>query len=137
LYQQIKEKMESKTIAQFLGIKDFPYEIKDNHGKTIYYEQSNGFWWKQEYDSNGKQIYFENSNGYWVKHEFDSKDNEIYWEDSNGYWAKQEFDSSGNVIYYENSNGNIRDKRPKVIELTLEDIANKFGTNVSNIKIKK
>jgi len=87
--------MKNKTIAQFLGITDFPYRIKNNNGKTIYLENSRGFWRKSEYDSNGKQIYFEDSIGY------------------------------------------ISDNRPKVIELTLEQIAEKFGTNVSNIKIKK
>jgi len=105
---------DNKTIAQFLGITDFPYRIKDNN--VIYVEYSTGYWYKSEYDSSG---------------------NEIYFEDSNGYWFKREYDSSGNQIYYENSDGDIRDNRPKVIELTLEQIANKFGINVSNIKIKK
>jgi len=107
---------DNKTIAQFLGITEFPYEIKDNNGKTIYYEDSTGYWYKSEYDSSG---------------------NEIYLEKSSVYWAKREYDSSGNQIYYENSSGFIIDNRPKVIELTLEDIANKFGIDVSNIKIKK
>ena len=105
---------DNKTIAQFLGITDFPYRIKDNN--VIYVEYSTGYWYKSEYDSSG---------------------NEIYFEDSNGSWFKREYDSSGNQIYYENSDGDIRDNRPKVIELTLEQIANKFGINVSNIKIKK
>ena len=37
------------------------------------------------YDSNSNEIYFEKSNGYWYKYEFDSNGNEIYSEDSNGY----------------------------------------------------
>ena len=36
------------------------------------------------YDANGKCIYFENSNGYWYKREFDSNNNQIYYENSNG-----------------------------------------------------
>jgi hypothetical protein len=37
------------------------------------------------YDSNGDIIYYENSDGFWVKREFDSKyGNLIYSEDSNG-----------------------------------------------------
>ena len=107
---------DNKTIAQFLGIKEFPYEIKDNNGNEIYYENSKGNWSKSEFDSNG---------------------NMIYYEDSTGDWTKRELDPSGKEIYREKSKGVIRDNRPKVIELTLEDIANKFGTNVSNIKIKK
>jgi len=80
------------TIAQQLKIKEFPFEIKDSEGNEIYYEDSDGYWVKREYDSNG---------------------NLIYLEDSNGYWVKREYDSNGNVIYYENSYGTIHDNRPK------------------------
>ena len=52
-----------KTISQQLNVKDFPFEIKDKNGNQIYYENSDGFWVKLEYDSNGNEIYFENSNG--------------------------------------------------------------------------
>jgi hypothetical protein len=31
------------TIAQQLKVKEFPFEIKDNKGNRIYYENSNGF----------------------------------------------------------------------------------------------
>jgi hypothetical protein len=49
-----------------LGIAfSFPIEIKDANGKETYYEDSEGFWRKYEYDYNGKETYFENSNGYW------------------------------------------------------------------------
>ena len=83
------------TIAQQLKVKSFPFIIKD---------------------SNGNQIYFENSNG---------------------YWYKREFDSNGNQIYYENSKGRILDNRPKQkIELTLDEIASKFGVNVKDLRIK-
>ena len=51
------------TIAQQLKIKDFPFIIKDNNGKEIYCEHSNGHWHKREYDDNGNKIYFENSDG--------------------------------------------------------------------------
>lgn len=66
----------------------------------------------------------------------DSKGNKIYYENSNGFWAKYEYDSKGNEIYYENSDGTIVDNRPKV-ELTMEEIASKFGIDVNNLKIKK
>ena len=52
-----------KTIAQQLNVKDFPFEIKDKNGNEIYYENSDGYWRKSEYDSNGNVIYFENSEG--------------------------------------------------------------------------
>ena len=106
------------TIAQQLKIKEFPFEIKDSKGNLIYYENSTGYWQKSEFDSDGNLIYFENSTG---------------------YWAKSEFDSKGNLIYLETINDIIIDrcnKRPKT-ELTLDEIAKKFGIPVSQLKIKK
>ena len=100
-----------KTIAQQLNIKEFPFIIKD---KT------------------GNEIYFENSNGYWYKNEFDSSGNEIYSENSKGYWYKNEFDSKNNQIYYEDSKGNIKDDR-FIPEYTMEELVEKLG----NFKIKK
>ena len=67
-------------------------------------------------DKNGKCIYFESSNGYWVKREYDSKGNQIYYENATGFWAKSEYDSGGNQIYNENSTGAIWDNRPKPCE---------------------
>ena len=81
------------TIAQQLKVKNLPIEIRDSNGNEIYYEESNGYWSKREYDSKGNITYFETSDGYWLK---------------------QEFDSNNNLIYYENSEGKIVDKRPKI-----------------------
>ena len=89
------------TIAKQLKIKDFPFEIEDKNGNEIYFEDSNGYWWKMEYDSNGNQIYFENSYG---------------------DWDKKEYDSDGNQIYFENSYGYIEDNRPKVCENKIVEI---------------
>ena len=125
-----------KTIAQQLNVKTFPFEINDLNHNQLYFEDSNGYWSKQEYDSNNNLIYCEDSKGYWSKREFNSYGNEIYWENSNGYWFKREYDSNNNVIYYENSNGDIIDDRPKT-ELTMDEIASKFGIDVNQLKIKK
>lgn len=103
------------TIAQQLKIKTFPFEIRDSKDNLIYFENSAGGWTRREYDSEGREIYFETSAG---------------------YWSKREYDSSGNEIYYENSNGKIIDKRSK-IEITLKEIAEKFGVAISQIKIKE
>jgi hypothetical protein len=84
-----------KTIAQQLNIKEFPFRIKDSNGDNIYYENSNGFWWKQEFDSNGNKIYFE--------------------------------DSYGTIV----------DNRPKIVELTMDEIAKMLRIDVNNLKIKK
>jgi hypothetical protein len=61
------------TIAQQLNVKEFPFEIKNKNGNEIYYEDSNGYWYKSEYDSNGNKVYCEKSNGDWYKSEYDSK----------------------------------------------------------------
>ena len=126
-----------KTIAQQLNIKDFPFEIKDKNGQQIYYENSNGYWSKQEYDQNGNRIYFEDSNGYWSKREYDQNGNLIYFENSDGYWSKREYNQNGKEIYFENSDGYIEDNRPKVVELTLDEIAAKLNIPVELLKIKK
>jgi hypothetical protein len=125
-----------ETIAQFLKVKTFPFTIKDENGNIIYWEDSNGYWSKHEYNSNGKEIYYENSNGSWMKREFDLNKKEIYWETSCGVWIKREFDLNGNRIYYEDSNGIFEDNRPKV-EITLEEIAKLKGVDVSQIRIKE
>jgi len=127
----------SKTIAQKLNIKEFPFEIKDKNGNGIYFEDSTGYWSKQEYDQNGKQIYFENSDGYWIKIEYDQNGKEIYFGNSNGTWEKREYDQNGNRIYFENSDGYIEDNRPKAVELTLDEIAAKLNIPVELLKIKK
>ena len=89
-----------KTIAQQLNVKEFPFEIKDSKGRTIYYENSERGWFKREYDSNGNITYFESSNG---------------------FWEKKEYDSNGNtIIYYENSSEVIVDKRPTCEGKTVE-----------------
>ena len=102
------------TIAQQLKIKEFPFEIKYNRGKEIYYEEEHGYWCKREYND---------------------KENEIYYEDSNGYWSKREWDNKGNQIYYEDSFGRIANDRPKAVpEYTMEELTTKLG---HNFKIKK
>ena len=62
------------------------------------------------YNEKGNVIYFEDSDGYWSKNEYNEKGNEIYYENSDGYWAKWEYDEKGKRIYYENSDGIVIDK---------------------------
>ena len=104
------------TIAQLLkhDFKKGALYLYDSNGNEIYYETSNGYWYKREYDTNGNEIYYETSNGFWYKQEYEiSNYNEIYFENSKGYWYKREYDTNGNEIYYENSDGIIQDNRPK------------------------
>jgi hypothetical protein len=50
---------DGQTIGQWLNW-DFEangdLEIRDKNGKRIYYERSNGFWRKREYDSEDKLL---------------------------------------------------------------------------------
>lgn len=127
-----------QTIAQQLNVTEFPFVIRDSKGNEIYFENSDGLWKKYEYDSKGNLPYYENSTGYWEKREYDSKGNVIYYKDSDGYWSKREYDSNGKEIYYKDSDGYIIDNRPKKeVVLTLDQIAEKFGCNVKDLKIKK
>ena len=58
-----------KTIAQQIKW-DFEangdLQIRDKNSNLIYFEDSDGFWVKQEYDSQGKVIYIKDSKGYLV-----------------------------------------------------------------------
>ena len=126
----------SMTIAQQLNVTTFPFIVKNKDGDKIYREDSDGYWAKHEYDAQGNIIRFENSNGYWCKREYDAHSNEIYYENSNGFWTKRELDTQGNEIRYENSYGYIKDNRPKIVELTLQDIADKLSINLEQLRIK-
>lgn len=86
----------------------FPIEIDNANGNPTYYENSNGYWWRREYDSDCNQTYYENSEGLWIKREHDASGNQTYYEDSCDFWGKREYDASGNQTYYENSNGEKR-----------------------------
>ena len=122
-----------KTIAEQLNVKEFPLEIKDSNGNEIYYEDSNGYWIKREFDSNYNLIYYEDSDGFWEKREYDSSNNQIYYENSDGSWEKREYDSSNNQIYYENSYGVIRDNRV-IPEYTIEELQKMLGKEFKIIK---
>ncbi len=85
-----------KTIAQELGVKEFPFDIRDGRGNLIYREWEHGLCERWEYNSEGF---------------------EIYYETSESFWGKWERDLDGEIIYYENSRGEVRDNRPKEQQL--------------------
>jgi len=63
----------------------FPIEIKNENGKTTYYENSDGFGSRSEYDNNGYETYQEFSDGFWYRYEYDEDGNQTYYECSGGY----------------------------------------------------
>ena len=97
----------------------FPITIKDSNGNETYFEFSDGYWRKKEYDAKGNEIYCEASDGFWYRREYDAKGNETYYETSDGFWrtqyagicggtgntAKYEYDAMENETYYESSAG--------------------------------
>lgn len=126
-----------KTVAKILGTKEFPLYLYDKDSNRVYYETSDGDWFRQEYDKDGNEVYCENSNGHWSKYEYDKDGNRVYFEDSDGYWYKSEYDKDGNKVYYEASIGTIRDNRPNKTEVTMNEVAEKFGIPVKDLRIKK
>jgi len=61
-----------KTIAQQLKIKEFPFGIKNNAGKWIYYENETGYWARHEYNELGQRVYSEDSSGFSWSREYDA-----------------------------------------------------------------
>jgi hypothetical protein len=51
----------SKVFNQSVTIKG--NYVYNNQGNEIYYEDSDGYWYKEEYDTNGNLIYRETSRG--------------------------------------------------------------------------
>ena len=98
----------SKTYKE-LGIAfTFPIKIKDENGNETYFENSDRYWVRCEYDETGKATYYETSCGLWFRREYDEKGNLTYFEDSNGFWTRREYDENGKVTYYENCYGDKR-----------------------------
>lgn len=126
-----------KTIAEQLGITEYPFKIKDKNDKVIYEENSVFFWIKYTFDEKSRLIGSINSQGTWLKYGYDENGNENYFESASGYWYKKEFDKNKILIYHENNDGVLVDNRPKDVELTLEQIAEKLGIDVKNLKIVK
>ncbi len=53
----------SETLTE-LGIGfTFPIKVWDTQGSQTYYEDSDGYWDRYEYDDNGKATYYEDSDG--------------------------------------------------------------------------
>ena len=77
------------------------------------------------YDDKGTRIYFEDSSGWWSKQQYDAKGNMIYYESSYGLWAKYEYDDNNNEIYAETSGGVIRDNRPCINKVFIDEQSGK------------
>jgi hypothetical protein len=125
------------TIAQQIGVTEFPFVVCNKNKELLYCEDEHGSWTKHIYDNQGRAIYSEDSYGYWEKNSYDANGNRTYWETSTGIYSRCEFNEDGHCIFWENKNGIQFDDRQTTVELTLDEIAEKFGIPVNLLKIKK
>ena len=94
-------------------------------GVTVHRKSSWGYEEWSEYNSQGNLVYRRNSNRYECWNGYDSEDNKIYHKDNRGkeYW----YDSQGNEY----------DNPQRIMELTLDEVAEKLGIPVESLRIKK
>ena len=113
----------------------YPISLKDSNGNETYHEDSNGIWYKKEFDPNGNETYYKDSDGYWFKKEYDLKGNRTYYENSNGFWSKREYDSNANKTYFEDSDGYVSGKkRLETQKLTMEEVCKLLNMNVEIVE---
>jgi len=63
---------------------EYPIKLTDENDNVVYYEDSNGFWFRNVYNDFNQITFHEDSNYYWSKSEYDAGYNEIYNENSDG-----------------------------------------------------
>ena len=61
---------------------------KDQFGNLIYFENSNGWWWRKEYDEHGNCLYQGDASGFWVRNTYNENNERIGYENYLG--IKQE-----------------------------------------------
>ena len=126
-----------KTIAQQLGITDFPFEIRDREERLIYEEFDNGNWIKWQYDKEGNEVHSINSDGYEVHRRYDENGFETYYKDSQGIESESKYDENGNMTYWK-SNGNVftinRNKTPHRMKTAMQQLIEELKKRRSDIK---
>ena len=76
------------TKAKQLGITEFTYYEYDSYNNIIYYEDLDGYWYKNEYNNGNNLISNMDSDGDWFKKDYDIYDNLIFFEGYNFYTIK-------------------------------------------------
>ena len=84
------------------------YDKRGNCVHTIYSDET---WDWSEFNELDQEIYFEASEGWWEKYEYDLSGNKIREINNQGGWTKWEYDDAGNLISSEDSDGTIRNYR--------------------------
>ena len=98
-----------EPVTSSVGRFNRTFRIYNKKDYEIYYEDSDGVWYRKEYDENGNLIYSINHMGVSIKRKYDDRGNLIYEEEnSNSHWIKRKYDVNRNEIYYEDSYGDLK-----------------------------
>lgn len=80
------------------------------------------------FDENGNNIYWENSEGYWIVQKFDDLNNKLLYKDSDGHYTKFVYDENGNIVYFEDpdfgAKGTYDEKNILISYETIDGIKN-------------
>jgi|694.fasta_scaffold36856_13 YD repeat-containing protein len=125
---------------------NYPLVTKDSKGNEIHIKDSDGYEYWNEYDENSNRIHYKDSDGSESWYEYDENNNLIHYKNSDGFEFWKEYDENNNLIHRKDSFGSEawfdskgnRISNPNLVtEVTLKDIAEKFGVDVKSLKIKK
>ena len=83
----------------------FPISVKNAKGNIIYAENINGGWVKIEYNSRQRVTKLRQSDGFYFKNEFDKNGNLLFFENSLNIWRRWSYDECGNLTKYQDSLG--------------------------------
>jgi len=132
------------TSGEIKPVINYPLKTTDSKGNTVHCKRSDKFECWFEYDEKNELAYYGDSNG--LKIWYDSKGNVVHSKNSDMYECWNEFhedgyrirhwDSRGHKYWYD-SKGNEISNPDLVIEVTLEEIAEKFKISAKSLRIKK
>jgi antitoxin component YwqK of YwqJK toxin-antitoxin module len=124
--------MENKKELNFINL----YNVKgEKHGPWEYYFSNGNLYSKGDYVNGNRHGLWEY---YWSNGDLSSKGNYVAGK-QHGYW--EYYYSNGDLcykcLYDQGKRVDYNPLEPQAIELSLDEIANRFGINVNSLKIKK
>lgn len=73
-------------------------EIKNLDGKVVYFEDTEGNWFIQEFDENGNRTHFENNHGQWSNMVWDVDSHMISYQSETDALIEWGYDDKGRLI---------------------------------------
>lgn len=61
---------------------------RDEYGNLIFYQNSNGWWWRKEFDDRGNCLYHADASGWWVRNTYNENNEKIGYENYLGIKTK-------------------------------------------------